>query len=578
MKKILDYLKPYAGIYCLAGVLILLTAFADLALPGIMKNIVNTGIGKKDTGFIIQQGILMLVITLLNLLLWFFASYLGAKASFYFGRDLRKDTFSSVLKSSIDQADDIGTASLITRTTNDVSALEMISYRVLRMGAIAPFTCIGGIVLAFRSSAEISGVFLLAVPLLALLYLFIIRKATPLFTATFPKTDVINRIIRENLTGIRVIRAFNRDSAEKARFDHANTDLTETNIKAQHVMAWQAPLTTLVLDITVLAVLYFGAIRIDRGTFMVGDLIAMTQYATIILGALTRLSMVFQMLPRSREAAKRINEVLNLKNTLSVPNVKGEEEQTPKNYDLSFSNVSFSYGESERPVLDNVSFTAESGKTTAIIGGTGAGKSTIMQLILRFYDVQSGEICIGGIDVRKMDTRKLRSMIGYAAQRVELFSGSISENIGYGCSEICDETLREAAQTAQAASFIEAQREGYNAFIAQTGKNFSGGQKQRLSIARALARKARLLLFDDSFSALDYKTEANLRQALRKKESHTTVLIVAQRVATVMNADKIIVLNQGKVEDSGTHNELLKRCDFYKELVYSQLSRQKVTV
>lgn len=576
MRKILDYLKPYAGVYCLAGVLILLTAFADLALPGIMKNIVNTGIGKRDTGFIIQQGILMLVITLLNLLFWFLASYLGAKASFYFARDLRKDTFGCVLKSSVDQADDIGTASLITRTTNDVAALEMISFRILRMGAIAPFTCIGGIVLAFRSSAEISLVFFLAVPLLALVYWFIIRKATPLFTATFPKTDAINRIIRENLTGIRVIRAFNHDNAEKARFDRANIDLTETNIKAQRVMAWQSPLTTLIMDITVLAILYFGTIRIDRGTFMVGDLIAMTQYATIILGALARLSMVFQMLPRSRAAAKRINEVLNLKSTLSVPNVGAE--QTPKNYDLSFSNVSFSYGGSERPVLDNVSFTAESGKTTAIIGGTGAGKSTIMQLILRFYDVRSGAICIGGVDVRKMDTSKLRSMIGYAAQRVELFSGSISENIGYGCSDICDEALREAAQTAQAVNFIEAQREGYNAFIAQAGKNFSGGQKQRLSIARALARKAPLLLFDDSFSALDYKTDAELRKALREKESHATVLIVAQRVATVMNADKIIVLNQGKVEDIGTHYELLKRCDFYKELVYSQLSRQKVTV
>lgn len=576
MKKVLGYLKPYAVIYSVAGVLILLTTLADLALPGIMKDIINMGIGKGDTGFIIKQGLLMLSITLLNLLLWFAASYLGAKASFRFARDLRKDAFSRVIGSSVDQADNIGTASLITRTTNDIAALEMISFRILRMGTIAPFTCIGGIILAFKSSVDISMVFIFTVPLLALICWFVIKKATPLFTATFPKTDAVNRVIRENLTGIRVVRAFNKDRVEKLRFDRANDDLTQTNIKAQHILAWLSPLTTLVMNLTILAILYFGAIKIDVGTFLVGDLIALTQYAALILSAFMRLTMVFQMVPRSRAAATRITEVLNMRNTLREPEIEAEKE--PKDSSVSFSNVSFGYGNAETSVLDNISFTADSGKTTAIIGGTGSGKSTIMQLILRFYDVQSGEVSLGGVNVRNIKKERLRSMIGYAAQKAELFSGSIADNISYGCNEITEDEMRKTAKIAQAEKFIDAQEEGYDAFIAQGGKNFSGGQKQRLSIARALARKSPLLLFDDSFSALDYKTDADLRKAIRQNNQRTTILIVAQRVATVMDADKIVVLNEGKIEDAGTHRELLTRCSFYKELVLSQLSQQEVAI
>lgn len=574
MKKVIGYLKPYAGIYSLAGVFVLLTTLSDLALPGMMKDIVNMGIGKGDTGFIIKKGLLMLSITLLNLLLWFVSSYFAAKASFHFARDLRKDAFSSVIDSSIDQADNIGTASLITRTTNDVAALEMTSFRILRWGTIAPFTCIGGIILAVKSSADISMVFAITVPLLALIYWLVIKKATPLFTATFPKTDAVNRVIRENLTGIRVVRAFNKDHAEKLRFDRANDDLTQTNIKAQYIMAWLSPLTILVMNLTVLAILYFGAIKIDMGTFLVGDLIALTQYAALILSAFMHLTMIFQMIPRSRAAAKRITEVLDMKNTLNEP----EAAKEPSDNSISFSNVSFGYGNAEALVLDNISFTADSEKTTAIIGGTGSGKSTIMQLILRFYDAQRGEVCVGGVNVQGIKKEKLRSMMAYAAQKVELFSGSIADNIGYGCDEITEEEMRRIARLTQAEKFIDAQEKGYDAFIAQGGKNFSGGQKQRLSIARVLAKKAPILLFDDSFSALDYKTDANLRKAIRQNNQGCTILIVAQRVATVMDADKIIVLNEGRIEDMGTHRELLMRCAFYKELVLSQLSEKEVAI
>lgn len=575
MRKVLAYLKPYLQIYILAGALIMLATFGNLALPGIMKDIINIGISSKDTGYILNKGLIMLLITLFNLLCWVLASYYDAKASFYFARDLRKDVFSHVIDSSVNQIDKVGTASLINRTTNDIANLEFSTFRILRLGMIAPVTCIGGIILAFRTSVEISGIFVLAAVLLSFICYIIINKATPFFKSIFPKTDAINRVLRENLTGIRVIRAFNKDQAEKERFDLANEDLAETNIKAQKIMAWHSPLITLVMNLTIIAILYFSALKIDAGTFSPGELIAMTQYATLILGAFIRLSMVFQTLPRYNAAANRVSKLLHMENTLKEP----EDKKTNKPIDssISFSNVTFSYGNAENAVIDDATFIAESGKTTAIIGGTGSGKSTIMQLILRFYDVKKGSVSIGGVDVRDLKKNKLRSYIGYAAQKVELFSGSIANNLSYGREDINEEVLKEAARIAQAEKFIMDKSDGLSANIAQNGKNFSGGQRQRLSIARALARKPKILLFDDSFSALDFKTDAKLRKAMKERFNDTTFLIIAQRISTVMDADKIIVLNKGKVEDIGTHDELINRCIFYKDLALSQLSKEEVT-
>lgn len=574
MRKVLSYLKPYVAIYILAGVLIMLTTFADLALPGIMKDIVNNGIYSKDTAYIINKGLLMLGITLFNLACWVFASYFDAKASFYFARDLRRDVFSHVVDSSVDQTDKTGTASLINRTTSDIANLEFSTFRILRMGTIAPFTCIGGIILAFRTSTEISGVFVVAAVVLAFACYVIIKKATPFFKSIFPKTDAVNRVLRENLTGIRVIRAFNKDGAEKKRFDHANTDLAGTNIKAQKIMAWHSPLVTLIMNLTIIGILYLGAVKIDAGTFMPGELIAMTQYAALILSAFIRLSMVFQILPRYNAAGKRVGELLVMENTIVDP--ADEKALTPNGSSIGFHNVTFSYGNAQSAVIDDVSFTADGGETTAIIGGTGSGKSTIMQLILRFYEAGSGKVTIGGVDIRDMKKSKLRSYIGYAAQKVELFSGSIAQNILYG-SDVDEEGLKEAAKVAQADEFITSKTDGYDASTAQNGRNFSGGQRQRLSIARAIARSPKILLFDDSFSALDFSTDAKLRGALKEKYSDTTVLVIAQRIATVMDADKIIVLNEGRVEDIGTHRELITRCDFYRELALSQLSREEVS-
>lgn len=575
MKRVLIYLKPYMTIYILAGVLIMMTTVADLALPGIMKDIVNVGISSKDTGYIIRQGLIMLLITLFSLVCWILSSYYDAKASFHFARDLRKNVFSQVIDSSVDQTEKTGTASLINRTTNDIANLEFLTFRMLRMGMIAPFTCIGGIILAFRTSVEISGIFVLAVVLLAFICYAIINKATPFFKAIFPKTDAVNRVLRENLTGIRVIRAFNKEGAEKKRFDVANEALTETNIRAQQIMAWHSPLVTLIMNLTIIAILYFGTVKIDEGTFLLGELIAMTQYVALILSAFIRLSMVFQMYPRYNAAAKRVAELLDMKNTLLEQDV--ELLNIPTDSSIKFSHVTFSYGNAQNAVIDDVSFCVESGKTTAIIGGTGSGKSTIMQLILRFYDVKKGSIRIGGVNVKDMKKNKLRSYFGYVAQEAELFSGSIAQNLSYGCKNVNEETLKEVARIAQAEEFIMAKSDNYSANIAQNGKNFSGGQRQRLSIARALARNPKILMFDDSFSALDFKTDANLRKALKEKYTSTTILIVAQRIATIMDADQIIVLNKGKVEATGTHNELIKRCMFYKELALSQLSKEEVS-
>lgn len=574
MRKVLAYLKPYLAIYILSGILIMIATFGNLALPGIMKNIVNIGIGSKDTGYILNQGLIMLLITLLNLLCWFLASYFDAKASFYFARDLRKDVFSHIIDSSIDKIDKMGTASLINRTTNDIANLEFSTFRIIRMVMIAPVTSIGGIILAFKTSIEISAIFVLAAVLLSFVCYIIINKAKPLFKSIFPKTDAINRVLRENLTGIRVIRAFNKDREEKERFDRVNKDLTETNIKAQKIMAWHSPLITLVMNLTIVAILYFSAIKIDAGTFSPGELIAMTQYATLILNAFRRLSIVFQMLPRYNVAANRVSRLLHIENSLKEP----EDKKTyiPKDSSIGFSNVTFSYGNSENAVLDNLNFIAESGKTTAIIGGTGSGKSTIMQLILRFYDVNEGYIMIGGVDIRDLKKNKLRSYIGYASQKIELFSGSIAQNLSFGCDNANEKLFKEAARIAQADGFIMNKSDGYSENIAQNGKNFSGGQRQRLSIARALARKPKILLFDDSFSALDFKTDANLRKAMKERLDGTTVLIIAQRISTIMDADKIIVLNKGKVEDIGTHGELIDRCIFYRELALSQLSKEEV--
>lgn len=547
---------------------------SELYLPNLMADIVDTGILNKDVGYILRKGIMMLLVALGGSIAAILASYLSSKAAVGFGRDLREDIFKHVGGFSLAEFDKFGTASLITRTVNDVNQIQMMTVMGLRMVARAPLMGIGSMIMAVYKDAKLSLVLLVTVPSLIGIVYFLYRRSVPLFEAIQKKIDRLNLILRENLIGIRVIRAFNRSEYEKQRFEKANLDLTETSIKVNRLMSWFMPATSLVVNFTIIAILWFGGIRIERGTLQVGDLMAFIQYVMHVMFSLMMMSMVFVMFPRAYASASRIIEVIE-----TVPEIKEPEnplEPEEIKGTIEFKDVTFKYPGSAEPVLKEISFRAEPGSVTAIIGGTGAGKTTILNLIMRFYDVTSGSILIDGIDIRLLPLGKLRDAIGYVPQRVVLFSGTVEENIRFG-KDLRREEVERAALIAQASEFISNMEGGYNSVISQGGKNLSGGQKQRLSIARAVAKKSRIYLFDDCFSALDFKTDAKVRAAIKEETKDSTVLVVAQRVATVMDADQIIVLKDGRIAGIGKHEELFKTCREYREIVLSQLSEEEFT-
>jgi ATP-binding cassette subfamily B protein len=448
---------------------------------------------------------------------------------------------------------------------------------MMRMMVVAPMMCIGGIIMALLTDPTLGLVIIGALPVLALLIFFVSRKSIPLFKSLQKKLDKLNLVQREGLTGIRVIRAFNRDKHEQERFREANTDLTETALKVNRLMAAMMPIMMLTINFATIAIIWFGSIRIDNGYLMVGDLMAFIQYAMMILFSLMMVSMIFVMVPRAAVSAGRINEVLEMTAAIrDEAEAAGYEAHKHARGYVEFRNVTFRYPGAEEPVLRDITFTAGPGEVTAIIGGTGAGKSTLINLIPRFYDVESGSVLVDGVDVRKMPQEVLRSKIGFVPQKAVLFTGTIADNIRYGKEDATDEELRRAAETAQAMEFITQMEDGFNTLIAQGGKNVSGGQKQRLAIARALVRRPEIYVFDDSFSALDYKTDAKLRAALREETKDATVIIVAQRVSTIIDADRIIVLDEGKIVGNGTHQELMKSCEVYREIVSSQLSEEEI--
>lgn len=468
----------------------------------------------------------------------------------------------------------MGTATLITRTTNDINQIQTVTFMILRMMVSAPIMCLGGIFMAVSMDRPLSLLLLIAVPLIVLLVTFIMRHAIPLFKLMQIKLDRLNLVLRENLTGIRVIRAFNRISRERERFTAANRDLTDNAIRVNKLMAAMMPGMMLVMNFTIIAIIWFGSIRIDGGGMQVGSLMAFIQYATMILLSLVMMSMMFIMLPRAAASAVRINEILDI-----IPGIKDPDRVKQPDSDkgcLEFKDVSFSFPGAEQPALSNISFTARPGETTAIIGGTGSGKTTLINLIPRFYDVSQGAVLIDGVDVREMSQESLRSKIGLVPQTAVLFSGSITENIRVGQEDASPDEVYAAAQTAQALEFITGMKNGFDSFIEQGGANVSGGQKQRLSIARAIVRRPDIYIFDDSFSALDFKTDARLRAALKEETRESTVLIIAQRVSTIMEADQIIVLENGQIAGKGSHKELLESCEVYREIVYLQLSEEEL--
>ncbi len=620
MFRLFKLLKPYALSVAAVFILVFFQSFSEVYLPNLMSDIVDIGIVNGDTAYILTMGGRMLMVAAIGTGCAVLARYLSAKIGVGFGKILRTKVFSHVESFSLQEFDRFGTSSLITRTTNDITQMQQVTLTMLRMMLRAPMMCIGGIIMAVSKDAKLSLVIVIAMPVLVLLIYVFGRVSMPIFKAIQEKIDRLNLVLREVLTGIRVVRAFNRVGYEKERFDEANLDLTGTTVKANKLMAALMPTMMLILNFTIILIIWFGGIRIDNGYMQVGDLMAFIQYVTLIMFSLIMLSMLFVMIPRAAVSAGRINEVLDtsfqpkdaeqVNRAINDPGssrkspyphgetVRGERTVVADAHQKSpcplggeqisgvanaedkglveFKDVTFSYPGAENPVLSGISFCAMPGEITAIIGGIGSGKSTLINLIPRFFDVDSGSISIDNVDIREMPQEELRSRIGYVSQRAVLFSGSIAENIRYGREDASDEEVRGALETAQAAEFVFSMPEGLDAVIAQGGTNLSGGQKQRLSIARALVRRPLIYVFDDCFSALDYKTDARLCAALKKETSGSTVIIVAQRVSTVMGADQIIVLDDGRVAGAGRHKELLDSCSVYREIMSSQLSLEEL--
>lgn len=574
MIKLLRFMKPYRWTLVLVLVLAFAQSMANLYLPNLMADIVDNGIAKQDTAYIWREGGLMLLVTLGGTIAAIIGSFFSSRVATGFGKIIRRELFAHVEKFSLHEFDAVNTASLITRTTNDTTQVQQVYVIILGMMITAPMMLVGGIIMAVAQDRGLSLILVVIIPVLVATIVILMTRAIPLFQSMQKKLDKLNQVLDEGLTGVRVIRAFDRVKHEEERFDEANLDLTDVSIRVNRMIASLMPIMMLVLNVSSVAILWFGAIRINNGDMEVGALIAFLQYAMQILFALLMVSMMFIMLPRSAASADRINEVLAI-----VPEIKDGAAvrlaEDMRGY-IEFRDVTFSYPGAEEPALSGVNFSAQPGQVTAIIGGTGAGKSTLISLIPRFYDIDSGSILVDGVDVREMAQEHLRSKIGFVPQKAVLFSGTIIDNIRYGKEGASDDEIKYAAKIAQASEFIAEMPDGFDSVIAQGGTNVSGGQKQRLSIARALVRKPEIYVFDDSFSALDFKTDSRLRAALKKETLEATVLIVAQRVSTVMDADQIIVLDEGRVAGIGTHQELMRTCEVYYEIVSSQLSMEEI--
>jgi ATP-binding cassette subfamily B multidrug efflux pump len=572
--KLFKFLKPYRWAIGLVLLLIFLQSLSELYLPTLMADIVNKGIVTGDNGYIWRIGGFMLLVSCASGVFSIIASYHSSKISSGFGRIVRGRTFSHVESFSLQEFDQIGTASLITRTTNDIAQVQQVLLMMMRMMVSAPMMCIGGTIMAISKDPKLSLVIICVIPILALAIYLVVRKGIPLFKSMQTKIDKLNLVLRENLTGVRVIRAFNRTEHEKKRFDEANLDLTDTAVRANKIMAALMPMMMLIMSLTSVAIIWFGGNRISTGGMQIGDLMAFLQYAMQIMFSLVMVSMMLVMVPRASASAVRINQVLD-----TAPEIIDSPAAKPavrKGGHIVFNRVTFSYPGAEKPAVSNISFEAKPGEVTAIIGGTGSGKSTLISLIPRLYDIDSGSVKVDGIEVRDMTQESLRAKIGFVPQIAVLFTGTVQDNIRYGKEDATDKEIRQAAEIAQANSFISEMKEGYESIIAQGGANLSGGQKQRLSIARALVRRPEIYVFDDSFSALDLKTDANLRAALKRETTESTILIVAQRVSTVMDADHIIVLDEGEISGIGTHRELMETSSVYREIVSSQLAEEEI--
>jgi len=576
MLKLFRLLAPYRGYIAIVLVLALAQSLGFLLLPRLMSDIVDKGIVKGDQRAIFRIGGLMLLMSIAATFCAILSSYYASKVATGFGRILRGTIFARVEHFSIHQFDRFGSASLVTRTTNDTTQVQQMLTMMLTMVITAPMMATGGVILALSQDTQLAWVLIAVMPVMALVFGIILRGAVPLSQAMQEKIDRLNLVIGEGLSGVRVIRAFDRGARQRERFDRANLDLTNTSIALNRLMAFLMPALILMLNLTSLAIIWVGSHRIDAGVMQVGAMIASMQYAMQIMFAVFMVTAMFVMLPRAAASAARINEVLDVSPEIVDPAGPAVPPRAARRGHVEFQNVTFQYPGAEEPALSGVSFTAHPGEVTAIIGGTGSGKSTLAGLIPRFYDVNHGRVLVDGVDVREMTQADLRGRIGFVPQKAVLFTGTVAANIRYGREDASDEEIRHAATVAQAIEFVDAMPEKFASPISQGGINLSGGQKQRLSIARAIVRKPDVYVFDDSFSALDFATDARLRAALREETGDATVFVVAQRISTVISADRIIVLDNGRVAGVGTHAELLENNEIYREIVASQVSLEEV--
>ncbi|HDT9751974.1 TPA: ABC transporter ATP-binding protein [Listeria monocytogenes] len=573
MMKLMKRLKPYWLSITAVLVLTFGQVIGQLYLPTLMSNIIDKGVVTGDTDYIWSTGMKMLLISFASVILSVIVVYLASRISMGFGKELRDKIFTKVEDFSLQEFDKVGTSSLITRTTNDVVQIQNVLYMMMRLMVMAPIMLLGGIIMAVGRDAKLSLIFVVVLPLLLLLVVILGGKAMPMFKSLQKKMDKLNRVIREGLTGIRVVRSFNRNEDELEKFEEANADYATTAIKVNRLLSLMSPLMMLLMNLTSIAIVWIGSIFIGNGDMQVGDLMAFIQYAMQIMMSFMMLSAVFIMIPRAGASAERINEVLDM--NAEILNPENPKTSTPP-AKLSFEHVTFRYEGAEKPVIEDITFEANAGETIAIIGSTGAGKSTLINMIPRFYDVESGVVKINGIDVREMDQSSLRQKIGLVPQKAVLFTGTIASNMRYGKEDATDEEIWEALRTAQAENFVSKLANGLGSRVEQGGNNFSGGQKQCLSIARSLIRKPEIYIFDDSFSALDFKTDAKLREALKAETTEAVTLIVAQRITSVVNSDQIIVMNEGKIAGMGTHEELKESNQIYQEIMRSQLSEEEI--
>ena len=553
--------------------MLLIQAIASLYLPNLNADLINNGVAKGNVGYIWHIGEIMLASSALVMGASVWLAYLAARVAMAFGRDLRGAVFSAVEGFSARELNKFGAPSLITRNTNDVQQVQLVLFMGFTMMIGAPITGIGAIIMALRSNLKLSGLLLVVLPIMSLLIILLLRRIVPAFRVMQIKIDRINLVLREQIAGVRVIRAFVKTGQEEGRFADASMDLMQTQLRVTRTFAVMFPSLSMILNLSSVAVIWFGGKLIESGNLQIGDMTAFLSYIMLILSSVMMAIFMSLQIPRAAACAERIQEVLDTKS--SVVETLTPIEPKERRGVLQFENVEFRYPGAEHPILSDISFTALPGKFTAIIGSTGSGKSTLLNLIPRFIDVTSGSLLLDGVDVRDQPLEAVWSEIGLVPQRSFLFGGTVAQNLRYGKAGATDEELWSALEVAQARDFIEELPDQLEARVAQGGTNFSGGQRQRLSIARALVKNPQILIFDDSFSALDYTTDSKLRSALHNVMGHTTLIVVAQRVSTILQADQIVVLNEGRIAGIGTHVELMKTSETYQEIVFSQLSPEE---